>query len=305
MAQRKLFLVTGATGTQGGSVARALLAAGERTRILTRNPVAAAAEELARRGAEVAQGDMEEPASLVAAMAGVDGVFSVQRPDATGTDSERRHGFALIKAARAAGVHQFVHSSVCQVDQHTSFPRWDERYWSVKYWTDKWEVEQAVRSAGFAHWTLLRPSFIMENFTYPKAQFLFPQLRQGMIVTPVRPNARVQLIAGDDIGAFARAAFTDPVRFDAKAIELAGDDLTVGEIASMLGRVLGKKVHAESVTPQEAIEAGIVATWVRSQEWINEVGYHVDVGQLPPYGVSLTSFGQWVKRYANRIIIGQ
>ena len=57
-------------------------------------------------GAELIQGDMNDSASLLRAASGMGVVFSVQRPDADGSDSERRHGYALIDAARAAGVSQ-------------------------------------------------------------------------------------------------------------------------------------------------------------------------------------------------------
>src|SRR5438067_2479958 len=101
MAETKpLILVTGATGAQGGATARALLDAGYPARILTRNPDGPAARALAERGAEVAKGDLDQPETLAAALAGVYGVFSLLRPDADGSDSERRHGFALIEAAR-------------------------------------------------------------------------------------------------------------------------------------------------------------------------------------------------------------
>jgi uncharacterized protein YbjT (DUF2867 family) len=299
-----LFLVTGATGTQGGATARALLAAGHRVRILTRNPDAPAAKALAGLGAEVARGDMAEPAGLAAAMQGVYGVFSVQRPDADGSDSERRHGLALIEAAKTAGVRHFVHTSVCQAGTHESFPRWDEGYWAKKYWTDKWDVEQAVRSAGFEHWTILRPSFIMENFKHAKAQFLFPQLQTGEIVTPVRPDSRLQLIAGEDIGAFARAAFENPDRFGGKAIELAADDLTYPDMAKILADTQGKPVAAKTLSPEAATAAGIFPTWVRSQEWINDVRYQVDMSDAASYGVPMTDFATWAKRHAGEIVVG-
>jgi len=298
-----LFLVTGATGTQGGATARALLAAGHRVRILTRNPDAASAVALVHGGAEVAQGDMGEPETLAGPMRGVHGVFSMQRPDVDGTDSERRHGFALIDAARKAGVRHFVHSSVCQSGEHTSFPRWAEGYWSQRYWTDKWDIELAVREAGFAHWTVLKPAFMMENFTEAKAKFLFPHLRHGTILTPVRPDARLQLIAGDDIGAIAHAAFQDPARFDRRSLDLASDTLTMSEVAVVLSQELGKIVMVKSVSPAEAQQAGLFASWVRAQEWINEVGYRVDVDALAAYGVPLTSFASWVRRHAREITI--
>jgi uncharacterized protein YbjT (DUF2867 family) len=227
----------------------------------------------------------------------------VQRPDVDGTDSERRHGFALVDAARTAGARHFVHASVCQSGEHTSFPRWEAGYWSQKYWTDKWDVEQAVRAAGFAHWTVLKPAFMMENFAEPKAKILFPHLRLGTIVTPLLPHVRLQLIAGDDIGAIARAAFEDPLRFDRKSIDLASDTLTMSEVAAVLSRVLRKSVVLRSVSPAEAQQSGLFATWVRAQEWINEVGYRVDIAGLAAYGIPLTPFAAWVQRHAGEIVV--
>src|SRR5687767_9836884 len=90
-------LVTGATGAQGGATARALLARGRRVRALVRRPAAAAAQTLRQAGAEIAQGDLDDAQSLVAAMQGVTGVFSVQVPDVRSDDSERRQGFALVQ----------------------------------------------------------------------------------------------------------------------------------------------------------------------------------------------------------------
>ncbi len=110
------------------------------------------------------------------------------RPDADGSDSERRHGFALVEAARQSGVRHFVHTSVCEAGRHTSFPRWDTGYWWQKYWTDKWDIEEAVRKAGFEHWTVLKPAFMMENFAQPKAKFMFPHLQQGRILTALLPE---------------------------------------------------------------------------------------------------------------------
>src|SRR5215213_8150727 len=110
----RTILVTGGTGAQGGATARELITAGYRVRILTRSTNGAAARALARQGAEIVQGDMNDPASLIDGMRDAYGVFSVQTPDITGNDLERRHGFALVEAARRSGVRHFVHTSVCE-----------------------------------------------------------------------------------------------------------------------------------------------------------------------------------------------
>lgn len=298
-----LILVTGATGAQGGATAHALLAAGRRVRIFTRDPASAAAAALAAKGAEVAQGEFDDPAAVACAMQGAYGVFSVQRPDATGHDDERRHGFGLVQAAREAGVQHFVHTSVCEAGRHTAFPRWESGYWWQKYWTDKWDIEEAVRQAGFARWTVLKPAFMMDNFAHPKSKAMFPHLRQGEILTALLPTTRMQLIAADDVGAFACAAIQDPARFDRCNIDLATEALTMDEVAATLTRVLGKTVTARSVRPEAAIDAGLFPGWVRSQEWTNEAGYHADIAALARYGVALTPLAQWVERHAADIRI--
>jgi len=298
-----LTLVTGATGSQGGATASALLAAGHRVRVLARDPGSPQALALASRGAEIARGDFDDAASLAAALRGISAVFSVQLPDAHGTDAERRHGYALVKAAREAGVRHYVHTSVCEAGRHTGFPRWQSGYWWQKYWTDKWDVEQAVRDAGFERLTVLRPAFLMDNFAQPKAQFMFPHLRQGQLLAALLPTTRLQLIAADDVGAFACAAIDHPARFDRTHIELAAEALTLEEIAAALSRGTRKQISARSVTPEEARAAGLFAGWIRSQEWTNEVGYRADIASLGSYGMPLTSFSNWIERHVHEIVI--
>ena len=300
----RLILVTGATGSQGGATARALLGAGYPVRILTRNADSAAATALAAAGAGVAQGDWDDAASLASALQGAHGVFSVQRPDTDGSDSERRHGFGLVEAALEAGVKHFVHTSVCEAGRHTQFPRWESGYWWQKYWTDKWDIEERVRAAGFERWTVLKPAFLMDNFASPKAAHMFPHLQQGEILTAFLPQTALQLIAADDVGAFARAALADPATFDRQNIELAAEALTMEQVAATLSRVLGKPVSARHVNPKEARAAGLFPGWVRSQEWTNEVGYRADIAALQRYGVPLTSFEAWVRRHAAEIRAG-
>ncbi len=298
-------LVTGATGTQGGATARALLAAGWQVRFLTRKPTSPAATALVALGAQACQGDMNDPTSLDSAMAGAHAVFSVQRPDSDGSDSERRHGFALIEVARRAGVRHFVHTSVCEAGRHTQFPRWESGYWYQKYWTDKWDIEEAVRHAGFQHWTVLKPAFLMDNFLPPKVAAMFPHLREGRLLTAFAPTTRLQMIAGSDVAAFARAAMLEPAKFHAQDIDLAAEALTMDEVAATLGRVLGKTIGVECVSASDARSAGLFPGWVRSQQWTNEAGYRADIGALGRYGIALTSFDTWLRAHAAEVVIAR
>jgi len=298
-----LILVTGATGAQGGAAARELLQRGYAVRFLTRQVESPRARELIHLGAQAVTGSFDDPASLDAASRGVAGVFSVQLPDASHTDSERRHGFALIEAAARNGVTHYVHTSVSCAGRHESFPRWQEGYWSRKYWTDKWDVEQAVRAAGFRNWTVLRPAFMMENFAEPKAAFMFPHLASGEIATALRSSTRMQLIAADDVGAFARAAFEEPEKYHGQNIELAAEALTMPEVAGILARLSGRPVVSRELTPDQAISRGLFAGWVRSQEWSNEVSYCANIPSLARFGIPLTSFERWADKHRAQIRI--
>ena len=71
----------------------------------------------------------------------------------------------------------------------------------------------------------------------------------------------------------------------------------MGEVATVLTTVLGHPVRAESVSPEQALAAGLHAGWVRSQEWTNEVGYRADLGAAKSHGIVLTSFARWVERH--------
>src|ERR687886_2667436 len=141
----RLILVTGATGKQGGAVARSLLDRGFRVRALTRDPQRPEAQALTEQGAEVVQGDMEDRSAIDRVLEGAYGVFSVQNFWETGYDREVRQGKTVAEAAKAAGVEHFVYSSVGSAHRQTGIPHFDS----------KWEVEEHIRQIGLPY-TILR-----------------------------------------------------------------------------------------------------------------------------------------------------
>jgi uncharacterized protein YbjT (DUF2867 family) len=294
-------LVTGATGSQGGAAARALLAMGTRVRFLTRDPKSDAAQALVASGAQAAQGDLGDPASIAAAMHGVDAVFSVQVPDRHGGDDERPHGVVLVDPPPPPGVTRFVHTSVAQAGNHTRFPGWNEGRWLSKYWTDKWDIEEAVRRAGFAQWTVLQPAFMMDNLARPKSRYLFPHLAQGKLLSALLPETKLHFIAADDVGAFAAAALAGPSPLHGRTIPLASQALTMSEVATTLSKTLSAPVTAMHVSPQEARDSGLFAGWVTTQEWMNEVGYAVDLDKTRSWGIALTSLDAWLAVHGSAV----
>ncbi|MGC7096052.1 NmrA family NAD(P)-binding protein [Amycolatopsis lurida] len=290
-------LVTGATGRQGGATARALLAAGVPVRALVRDPGRARAIEAL--GAELVTGNLHDRESVTRAAKGARAVFSVQQAPFTENgfdfDAEVVQGVNLVEGAKAAGVPQFVHTSVSGAGQHVEAPGWAEGRWSAMEPTlgAKSAIQDRVREAGFARWTLLKPAFFMENFL-PSMKFLFPRGIEGGLVSVVKPATHLSLIAVEDIGGAAVAAIADPDRFHQVELELAGDYLPMKEIAEVLSRVLGTPLSAPDMTEEEAFAAGMPGMGA-SHEWLNVVGQPARPRFAKDLGLALTGFEDWAR----------
>src|SRR4030042_4189108 len=128
MANSKKILVTGATGQQGGAVARELLALGYNVRAMTRKPNSEKAKALVKLGAEIIQGDLDDSASLQRATKGVWGVFAVQNTWEAGVEKEEQQGKRFAEVSRKAGVRHFVYSSVGSAHRHTGIPHFDNKW---------------------------------------------------------------------------------------------------------------------------------------------------------------------------------
>ena len=131
-------VVAGATGRQGGSAVRHLLARQLTVRALVLDPRSDRARALASQGIEIAQGDMDDLASLQKAMAGAYGVYSVQDYFTAGASGEVRQGKNMADAALDAGVEHFVFSSVGGAERNSGIPHFET----------KWEIEKHIRKLG-------------------------------------------------------------------------------------------------------------------------------------------------------------
>jgi uncharacterized protein YbjT (DUF2867 family) len=232
---RKLILVTGATGKQGGAVAKSLPARGLRVRVLVRDAAKPAAQALAQAGAELAVGDLGNAESLRRALAGTQGVFtygvySAQAAHEAGggeVTGEVRQGQLLADLAAEAGIEHFVYGSVGSADRSTGVPHFDSKF----------EVEKHIARLGLPA-TILRPVFFMQNWERMRAQIM-----SGTLAQPLTPTTRHKQISVADIGAFAAAVFAAPERWIGHAVDLAGDALTMEETAAAMSRVIGREVR--------------------------------------------------------------
>ena len=277
----RLILVCGATGKQGGAVARSLLERGFRVRALTRDPQKPEAQALAEQGAEVVQGDMEDRSAVDQVLIeGVYGVFSVQNFWETGYDGEVQQGKTVADAARAAGVDHFVYSSVGSAHRKTGIPHFES----------KREIEEHVRQIGLP-FTIFRPTFFMQNWEWTREMIL-----GGTLAQPLDPDKPLQQVAAEDIGAFAAIAFENPDSWIGREVDLAGDEQSMSEIAETFGRVIGREVSYYQV-PWDQFEEQMGEEATLNLRWINDVGYEADIAALRQEYPELTSFERYLRTH--------
>jgi len=279
---RDTILVTGATGQQGGATARELASKGYKVRGLTRKPKAAPAKALKDSGVELVAGNLDDAASLDAALKGVWGVFGVQNTWEAGVEGEETQGKRLAERAKAAGVQHYVYASVGSAHRKTRIPHFE----------NKARVEERVRALGFPSFTIVRPVFFMENLTSP---WFKPAIDGGTLAIGMEPTTRLQMIAVADIGKYGALAFEKHAELNGAGLDIAGDALTGPEAAAILTRVAGREIQFFRVPIAEVRKfSDDFATML---EWFDRVGYDADIaGNARKYGIPATGFETWARR---------
>jgi uncharacterized protein YbjT (DUF2867 family) len=249
MADRKIIAVVGATGAQGGGLARALLADESGTfavRALTRNVAGPKAQALAQRGADVAAADLDDPASLDRAFDGAHGVFGVTNFwEHLSPERELAQAHAIAQAAKRTGVRHVIWSTL--EDTRAKVPLDDARMptllgrYKVPHFDAKGEADHLFADAGVPT-TYLLTSFYWDNLIHfgmgprrgPDGTLAF--------VLPMR-DRKLPGIAVDDIGACAAAIFRKGSATIGQRIGIAGEHLSGAEMAAGLARAFGEPVR--------------------------------------------------------------
>lgn len=276
----RLILVTGATGHQGGAVLKHLRERGFPVRALTRDPSQEKARKLVGQGTELVRGDLDDPASLIGALDGCYGVYSVQNWHDGGVEAELRQGKNLTDAAKRSRISHLVYSSVAAADQKTGIPHFES----------KWQIEQHLQNSGVKY-TVLRPVFFMENWLGMK-----DTIEQGTLPLPLEPETPLQMIAVDDIGAFAAMAFEKPGHWQGQTRELAGDELTMTGMTERLSRAESRDVDYRQV-PWDEWEKRMGHEMAVMWRWFQDHGYHVDTALVRQDYQQLTGFERWLSQH--------
>ena len=282
MSTDKLVLVTGATGQQGGAVARELLKKGFKVKAMTRKPESENAKALAELGAEVVLGDLDDAASLENALKGAWGAFAVQNTWEAGVEKEEEQGKRFAEVAKKTGVKHYVYSSVGSAHKNTGIPHFD----------NKWRVEEKVRELGFDSFVILRPVFFMENWVSP---WFKPAIDEGALAISVKPDTKLQMIAVDDIGKYGAWAFEKADELNGREIDIAGDELTMPETAKIISEAAGKEINF--VAPPIDEVRKFSEDFALMLEWFDSTGYIADIKSTSEEsGIKPTSFSVWAKK---------
>jgi uncharacterized protein YbjT (DUF2867 family) len=279
---KNLILITGATGHQGGATARELLAKGHKVRAFTRHPDSPAALALAKLGAEIAQGDLDDGTSIERALAGAWGAYAVQNTWEAGVEKEEEQGKRFAQLAKKAGVRHLVYASVASAQRKTGIPHFE----------NKWRVEETIRGLGFPSYTIIRPVFFMENLASP---FFLPAIQQGHLAVAIQPTTTLQMIAVSDIGKYGALAFERHAELNGKALDIAGDQLTMPETAKILSRASGREITFVPVPIEEVRKFS--TDYAAMLEWFDRVGYDVDIPAMAKaHGIAPVPFAAWAGR---------
>jgi uncharacterized protein YbjT (DUF2867 family) len=232
-----MILLTGITGNIGGATARALLAKGVRFRAMVRD-LSKAAPWAAQR-VELVQGDIEDAEAVKRALAGVDRALLVMP---NGQHQEAAE-IAFTRTAKAAGLAWIVKLSSPEAVRGTTSPIPLAHI----------AAEDAIKASGMK-WTLVRPSFYMQNFRGS----LKTARATGKLSMPMGKGT-VALTDNNDAGLFIAHILSDPnsAQHHGQCYDITGPDpvMSFQQIAQVIGEVIGQKVVYDDCDPKAFQEA--------------------------------------------------
>jgi hypothetical protein len=256
----KIIAVVGATGVQGGGLARAILAdpgSGFSVRAITRDPNKDNAKALAAKGAEVVSANLDDVESLKKAFAGAYGVYAVTNFwEHFSGEKEKTQAKNVADAAKAAGVKHVIWSTLEDIRQFMKpddkrMPILQEKY-RVPHFDAKAEANAFFSGVPS---TMLVTSFYWDNL------YMFglaPKKGDDGVYAWAFPmgNAKLGGIAGEDIGKCAFGIFKGGEQYIGKTVGIAGEFLTIDQ----MGQSLAKNLGLGSVK-YNAVEPDVYRSW--------------------------------------------
>jgi uncharacterized protein YbjT (DUF2867 family) len=274
--QRKI-LVTGATGQQGGSLARILLQKKHKVYALTRSTQSPAAQHLKNKGAILVQGNLDDSDFLKRAIKDVDSIFLMGTPFEDGPEAETRRGKRVVDIAHEEKIEHLVYSSVANADKNTGIPHFESKH----------KIEQHIKSIKIPY-TIIGPTFFMENL-------LGPGLQQGQLALPLSSSTILQQSALENIAEFSALVLERRKPFLGRRIDIASDEITGERAAKILSNELGYTIRYVQIPFETVRESN--EDMARMYEWYEKVGTDIDIPNLHQKypEVNWRTFNDWVK----------
>jgi uncharacterized protein YbjT (DUF2867 family) len=313
MPETRIIAVVGATGAQGGGLVRAILNdpnGGFVPRAITRDLNSASARELARLGALVVQGDVDDEESLKSAFEGAYGAYCVTflRPHLS-PEKETAMARNMARAAKATGINHAIWSTL--EDTRQWIPLSDNRmptlmgHYKVPHFDSKGEANHWFIDLGVPT-TFLLTSFYWDNLVNFR---MGPKKGPDGKLTFTLPmdDKKLPGIAAEDIGKCAYGIFKRATEFIGKTTGVAGGHLTGTQMAASLTAALGQEVRYNSITPEQyrafgfpgAEDLGNMFQFKRDFEEYYCGARNLDSARaLNP---SLQTFEAWLEQNKNRI----
>jgi len=315
MDQKKIIVVFGATGAQGGGVARAILndpRSEFAVRAVTRKPDSDKARELAKLGAEVVSGEIDDPQSLKRVLSGAYGAFFVTFFwDHFSAEKETAEAKNMAQAAKEAGLQHVIWSTL--EDTRDYVPLDDQRMptlqgkYKVPHFDGKGEADKFFVEAGVPV-TFLNTTFYWENMLYfgmgPQKQ---PDGKYAL--TFPMGNKKLSGISAEDIGKCAYGIFKRGKELIGKRVGIAGDQLSVEEMARVLTKTLGKEVSYHEITPEQYRNLGfpgaddLANMFQFYRDFEEDFTRNHDLNFARELNPELKSFEKWASENAARMAV--
>jgi uncharacterized protein YbjT (DUF2867 family) len=293
------FLITGATGAQGGATARTLLSQNVTVHALVRSKTSPASQSLQKAGAILFQGDFDDTTAIKAAITGVSGIFLNPFPTIDPELSVRQAQNFIDAAVASKAVKTIVLSTAFfAAARDTIWGSTDPHRGLQHYYGQKVAIENAVKSAGLQNYTILRPGFLMQNYLLPQASFLTPELSsEGVLAHIYDKGTKMPHLDAEDVGKFAAAALLNPGKFITEEIELGNENLTIEEVAAAMKKISGKDVGIRKRSEEEAKRVWNDNPTLRFQGLANKKDLSIDgIALGKKYGIPLNSFEGFLTR---------
>lgn len=292
---KPVIVVIGATGTQGGPVARSLMKSGDwKVRCITRKEDSQNAKNLKSMGMEVCHCDAMNKDELRKCLEGAYGIYAMTNfydKECGGEDGEYKMGCLIADIAKEKGIKHFVWSSLDNCHKLSNGK------YRVPMFTGKNRVEEYVCKKGFPICTLVYPGFYMQNFHMDAFK---PTKVQDKVVFKchIPDTTKFCLVNIEDLGPVVAEVFKGKDKYNNMRIPVVGSVLTMRQIVDHYERATGTKAELQKTSKDDCAKK-LGKDLTEMLDYFAEFGHFrefKDMDMAKRLYPNMTTWDQWVKQ---------